>query len=100
MGGNGNQEADDLPLTIQRALGIARNSEEPIESACQDFLEQNLREIWIRIEAEPDTYILTKDEFALFNYYRYRIKSSLVAQSAIKRFWDNYLEPHTPRETS
>jgi hypothetical protein len=98
MGGNVNQEVNGLPLTIQRALDIARNSEGAIEPVCRDFLEQNLREIWVRIEAEPDSYILSKDEFALFNYYRYRIKSSSVAQSAIKRFWDNYLEPQTPRE--
>jgi hypothetical protein len=92
MGGNGNQEIDSSDLTIQKALDIIRNSEGVVDPIIRNFLDRQLRAIWARIEAEPESYILNKDEFALFNYYRYRSSSSTLAQSAIKRFWDNYIE--------
>ena len=98
MGGNGNQEIDSSDLTIQKALEISRNTEGLVDPVIRNYLDRQLRAIWARIEAEPDSYILNKDEFALFNYYRYRATSSTLAQSAIKRFWDNYVEqPQTSR---
>jgi hypothetical protein len=90
MGGNGNQEINAVELTIQKALDIARNTEGPVDPAVTAYLERKLREIWVHIEAEPETYILSKDEFALFNFYRQRATSSTLAQAAIRRFWDNY----------
>jgi hypothetical protein len=94
MGGNGNQdEIDSSDLTIQKALDISRNCEGPVDPIVRNYLDRQLRAIWARIEAEPESYILNKDEFAIFNYFRYRAASSTLAQSAIKRFWDNYVEP-------
>jgi hypothetical protein len=90
MGGQGGQEIDVSSLTIQKALDIVRNSEGSVDEAVSDYLESQLREIWDRIEAEPESYILSKDEFALFNYYRDRAPSSSLAQSAVQRFWNNY----------
>lgn len=90
MGGNGNQEINAEELTIQKALDIARNTEGAVDQSVTSYLEGKLRNIWIQIEAHPETYILSKDEFALFNFYRQRATSSALAQSAIRRFWDNY----------
>jgi hypothetical protein len=90
MGGN---EVDGY-FTIQRALEIARNSEgvvDPIVSSC---LERCLRDVWARLEAYPENYILTKDEFALFNYFRHRFTNSNTAQRAVQRFWDHYQGDH------
>jgi len=90
MGGNGNLEVDASSLTIQKALDIARNSDGSIDPIVQDFLERQLRVIWDHIESEPDSYVLSKDEFALFNFYRHRATSNSLAQAAVRRFWDNY----------
>ena len=86
MGGN---ESDGY-FTIQRALNIARNSESVVDPTASSYLERSLRDLWGRLEAAPDTYVLTKDEFALFNYFRHRFTASNVAQSAVQRFWDSY----------
>jgi hypothetical protein len=90
MGIQGSEQIDVSSLTIQKALDIVRNSEESVDPVVSDYLESQLREIWDRIEAEPESYILNKDEFALFNYNIRRAPSSSLAQSAVQRFWDNY----------
>lgn len=86
MGGN---EVDGH-FTIQRALEIARNSEGVVDPTVSSCLERSLREVWARLEANPDNYVLAKDEFALFNYFRHRFTNSNIAQRAVQRFWDNY----------
>ncbi|KAF2461262.1 hypothetical protein BDY21DRAFT_331573 [Lineolata rhizophorae] len=78
-------------LTIQRALDIARNSEGGVDPAVARYLELCLHKVWARLHAHPDSYVLSKDEFALFNYYRQRFQDSPVAQRAIQRFWDNHV---------
>jgi hypothetical protein len=86
MGGN---EVDGY-FTIQRALEIARNSEGIVDPTVSSCLERSLRDVWACLEADPENYILTKDEFALFNYFRHRFTNSNVAQRAVRRFWDHY----------
>ncbi|KAE9986505.1 hypothetical protein EG328_005391 [Venturia inaequalis] len=86
MGGND----VDSHFTIQRALEIARNSEGVVDPTVSSCLERSLRAVWTRLEANPDNYVLTKDEFALFNYFRHRFTSSNTARRAVQRFWDNY----------
>jgi hypothetical protein len=93
MGGNGTKDLNMASLTIQKALDIARNSEGDIDPAVSAYLEQQLADIWARIEAEPDSYILSKDEFAVLNFYRHRSMNPALAQSAVRRFWDNYSSP-------
>ncbi len=92
MGGNGTKDNDMTSLTIQKALDIARNSEE-VDPVVTAYLEQQLAEIWSRIEAEPDSYILSKDEFAVLNFFRDRSMNPALTQSAVRRFWDNYSSP-------
>lgn len=53
-------------------------------------LEAAIAELWRRIQAEPDSYVLSPDEFALFNYFLERYRGSSVAQRAVARFWNNY----------
>jgi len=80
----------DQTLYIQKALDVARNDEHGVEHQTEDLLIRAFCYIWLRLEAFPNTYILNKDEFALFNFYRDRIPPSNLGQQAVKRFWDNY----------
>ena len=58
--------------------------------AVRAMLENELNNLWQRIQAQPDTYVMTKEEFALFNYSRHHRGESNVAQNAIIRFWNQY----------
>ena len=89
MSSHGDQAADTY-LSVQRALEIVRNSEGAVDQTSVRFLERSIDELWGRIQTEPNTYLMTKDDFALFNYFRTRFTTSNTAQNAIQRFWDNY----------
>lgn len=84
--------------TVRRALEIARDSTDGyIEPKVNDILEAAIADVRRKLEAQPDSYVLSRDEFALFNYYR-RSKFSdsplgqKIAQKATERFWNNYKE--------
>lgn len=84
---------DDLgPLDPQRALDIARNTEGDLDPSVSDFLEAELSKLWGRLQAQPDEYVLTKDEFAVFNFFVSRFHGSETAEKAIARFWKSYKE--------
>ncbi|KAJ5186007.1 hypothetical protein N7491_006122 [Penicillium cf. griseofulvum] len=87
----------NLPLSkswpeIRQALDHARECEDgPMNAQSATVLEAAITELWNRIQAQPDSYVLTRDEFALFNYFlATRYRGSPVAQRAVARFWDNY----------
>lgn len=80
------------PLDAQRALDIARNTEDDLDPVISDFLESELAQLWARIQAKPEDYILTKDEFAVFNFFIARFSGSEVAEKAIARYWNNHKE--------
>ncbi len=92
MGGNRNSgSAATDTLTVSRALEIARNSEDAgVDPAVTAILERAISEIWQRLIAHPDSYILSKEEFAVFNYFRNRFHGSDIAQKAVGRFWNNF----------
>jgi len=77
--------------TVRRALEEARNSDDGhINPHTSAILESAIRELWHKIQAQPDSYILSRDEFALFNYFRDRFRGSPIAQRAVERFWNNF----------
>jgi hypothetical protein len=79
------------PTAIRQALERARNCEDgTVDAQTTALLEAAITELWTRIQRDPDTYVLTRDEFALFNYFLERYRGSTVAQRAVARFWDNY----------
>ncbi|KAI9822778.1 MAG: hypothetical protein M1832_003011 [Thelocarpon impressellum] len=93
MGGNGwTDSVFNDSQEIRRALEIARNSETAdLDPAVRELLERAADELWGRLQAQPDTYILTRDEFAVFNYFfADRFQASELARAAIGRFWDHY----------
>lgn len=76
-------------LSVADALEIARDSPEGAEDpAVVSILESAITEIWGKVEAAPDTYVMTRDEFAIFNYFQGRFEGNPIAISAIKRYWD------------
>ena len=87
MGGTEATSVDGVGvLNYQRAIDIARNTEGDLDPSVSEYLENAVNDIWSSINTYPDTYVLTKDEFAVFNYYRQRFQGD-VAQSAVDRYW-------------
>jgi hypothetical protein len=93
MGSNGATGIQGL--TITTALEVARDSEGEVDPTISQYLEANLRAVWLRILAAPDTYILAPDEFSLFNYFKPRFADSELAQNATRRFWNHYRGPNS-----
>lgn len=84
------------PKEVREALEIARNSADGhIEPKANGILEKAIADLRRKLEAQPDSYVLSGDEFALFNFYRRTKfsdtkKAQEIAQKATERFWNNY----------
>lgn len=76
-------------LNYQRAIDIARNTEGDLDPTVSAYLEGAVTDIWARINLDVTSYIMTKDEFAVFNFYRLRFQDNDVAEQAVARFWAN-----------
>ena len=84
-------------LTLAKALEIAKgNHNGQVPAAVTTMLENSIRGIWGRIQEKPDTYVMTKDEFAVFSYYRGRYENDPLTQPAVTRFW-NHFKIESPR---
>ncbi|KAK8044690.1 hypothetical protein PG993_004714 [Apiospora rasikravindrae] len=79
---------------VAQALEIARESpdgaKDPVVSS---ILENALVQIWTKVQAQPDSYVMSRDEFAVFNFFQYRFTGNKVAIAARKRYWDNTTGP-------
>nr|POE94312.1 hypothetical protein CFP56_16552 [Quercus suber] len=73
-------------LTYQRAIDLARNTEGELDPAVREYLQTAINDIWLRIQADSN-YVLTKDEFPLFNFYIRRFQGHEQAERAIARYW-------------
>ena len=88
MSGTGVTNVDGVgTLTYQRAIDIARSTEGDLDPNVRNYLEQALDAIWNRISFQPDIYVLSKDEFAVFNFYIRRFNGNEVARKAVERYW-------------
>jgi hypothetical protein len=91
MGGNTTDSINGHgQLSIKNALEIARNSDGPLDPALSNYLENELRVLWGRLNSQPDTYVFSNDEFSLYNYFRQRLNNTEVGQRAVARFWAQY----------
>lgn len=92
MGGNNygtRQEPSPGGTSVAQALEIARDSAEGArDPAVVRILETALSEIWGNIQAQPASYVMTREEFAVFNYFQERFEGQALAVSARKRYWD------------
>ncbi|KAI1820433.1 hypothetical protein F4861DRAFT_61859 [Xylaria intraflava] len=83
-----------------RALDAARDTPELMDDRqIRDILESALAEIWGRVLANESGYVMSRDEFAIFNFFQDRFRNNPVAVSARKRFWDSLIVPPTEAES-
>ena len=76
--------------TVAQALEIARESPDGAQDpTVSSILESALARSWSKVQAHPDSYIMTRDEFAVFNFFQHRFAGNKTAIAARKRYWDN-----------
>lgn len=75
---------------VAQALEIARESPDGAQDpTVSKILEQALSRTWAKVQAHPDAYIMTRNEFAVFNFFQHRFSGDRTAVGARKRYWDN-----------
>lgn len=75
---------------VTQALNVARDDHEgPLNPEITDLLDAALEQLWRRVLAQPDSYVMTRDEYALFNYFQSRFVDNKLAIGARQRFWDS-----------
>ena len=78
-------------LTVSEAIDIVKQHQHgQIDPGVTSFLAGRAHEIWQRIQAQPLDYVLTREEFAIFTYYRGVFGDDEVVQQAIRRFWGQF----------
>ncbi|KAF5593800.1 hypothetical protein FPCIR_5127 [Fusarium pseudocircinatum] len=79
--------------SVAQALEIARESPDgSSDPTIKKILENALTRIWSKVEMQPDSYVMTRDEFAVFNFFQDRFINSANTKKAVdarKRYWDN-----------
>jgi hypothetical protein len=80
--------ACSINLSLGQAVHIAQNSESVVDRRIAALLEEALKMVWGRLQAEPESYIFSPDEFALVNYYIPQLGEEDLVQNAVKRYWD------------
>ncbi|KAK2765688.1 hypothetical protein CKAH01_15629 [Colletotrichum kahawae] len=76
--------------SVAQAVEIARESPEgALAPTVSSILETAIGQVWAKISAEPDSYVLYRDEFAVFNYFQHRFVGNKVAFAARMRYWDS-----------
>jgi hypothetical protein len=76
-------------LSLGQAVHVAQNSEAGVDERLAQHLERHIAEIWPKLNAQPASYILPPDEFALLNFYRTRFGDHGIVKNAATRFWAN-----------
>lgn len=93
MGGNAAPASTiSNPFEVQQALAFARDIEwESLDPRMRDLLASTYERIWERIMLEPRAYILSTDEFAVFNFYQrqWAEKDLGLATAAVTRYWNS-----------
>ncbi|KAG6002935.1 hypothetical protein E4U21_002500 [Claviceps maximensis] len=75
---------------VAQALEIARESPDGAsDPTVSKILEHSLSQIWGRVQNQPDTYVMNRDEFSVFNFFQHRFVGDKNAITARKRYWDN-----------
>ena len=78
-------------MSIAKALDIAKESQNgQLPPTVNAILERKMADIWQKINSQPNTYVMSQEEFAVFSYYRSRYSNNRVASDAVSRFWSNY----------
>ncbi|KAI2466658.1 hypothetical protein F4781DRAFT_405006 [Annulohypoxylon bovei var. microspora] len=80
-------------------LDAAREGEETLNQPhLKIILEKALRDIWERILRQPDQYVMTRDEFAIFNFFQNMPldkETAAIAAKARANYWANVWGPQS-----
>jgi hypothetical protein len=88
--GDTRQEEALAITTVAQALEVARDSPEGAQDeTVKRILETALGEIWGKIQAQPSSFVMTREEFAVFNYFQHRFEGQELAIEARRRYWDH-----------
>ncbi|KAG5928560.1 hypothetical protein E4U42_000430 [Claviceps africana] len=75
---------------VAQALEIARESPDGAsDPTVSKILEHSLSQIWGRVQSQPGSYVMSRDEFSVFNFFQHRFVGDQDAIAARKRYWDN-----------
>jgi len=79
------------PQHVAQVLELVRNGESGQAPAnATGTLETAIGELWSRIQADPDGFIMCKYEMQLFTFFQNRFVEDETAKKAVDRFWQNY----------
>ncbi|PHH71138.1 hypothetical protein CDD83_5265 [Cordyceps sp. RAO-2017] len=66
---------------VAQALEIARESPDGAsDPTVSKILEHALAHAWGKVKAQPESYVMTRDEFAVFNFFQHRFVGDSTAQ--------------------
>lgn len=75
---------------VTQALEIARESPAGAsDPTVHKILDQAITHIWNKVQSKPDEYVMTRDEFSVFNYFQHRFVGNKTAIAARARYWNN-----------
>lgn len=82
-------------ITVAEALEIARDyhPEQARDRQVVQVLNDAIAQIWGKLQASPQSYVLTRDEFAVFNFFQHQFEGDAIAAAARKRYWDSLSAP-------
>jgi ankyrin repeat protein len=60
-----------------------------LDQQTKDILPLAVRALWSRIQAQPDTYLLTNLEARIFNYHQALFRGNDLARRTLARYWEN-----------
>jgi hypothetical protein len=99
---SGSQEAEVLNRRVDGSMQSrheARDWHDEEWTSIENRLLGESRALWRKIKAHPDSYVMTRDEYAVFNTFRDSLAHDTLASEieakAAKRYWDNMLAPAT-----
>jgi hypothetical protein len=76
--------------TIHRAIETAQSAtNDNLDQQTKEILQLALRAIWRRIQAQPDTYVLTDLEARVFNYHQSLFRGNDLYRRTLARYWEN-----------
>ncbi|KAI1089319.1 hypothetical protein F5B19DRAFT_467919 [Rostrohypoxylon terebratum] len=78
-------------LRVAEILDAAREGSD-LSQPLKEALEQALCDVWARIIADPETYVMTRDEFAIFNFFQHLQlddDAREIGRIARKNYWDH-----------
>ncbi|CAI0642191.1 unnamed protein product [Colletotrichum noveboracense] len=83
--------------TVSQALEIARESPgSASDPTIVSILEAAIGQVCAKISADPDSCILNRDEFAVFNYFQYRFVGNKIVMAARTRYWKSLRDAPSP----